>query len=187
LVLLSKLEETLIVNGRRFELSTNRYPGVVHPHGFQFLKQFRLDPFPTFTFGIDGIEIEKTVFMVQGKNTTVIDYHVSGVKRAINAQLEIRPLIAFRDYHSLTHENHAINRSIDEQDEQINISPYSGLPSLYLANNAGSIETTGHWYRTFEYDAERERGLNFQEDLFNPCVLRFDLKSNSKATVIRFH
>jgi len=33
-VLLSKLEETLIVNGHRFELSTNRYPGVVHPQGF---------------------------------------------------------------------------------------------------------------------------------------------------------
>src|ERR1700739_1053624 len=60
-VLLAKLEETLIVNGRRFELGTNRYPGVVYPQGFQFLTQFRLDPFPTFTFRVDGIEIEKTV------------------------------------------------------------------------------------------------------------------------------
>ena len=37
-VLLSKLEETLAVNGRAYELSTNRYPGVVHPQGFRFLK-----------------------------------------------------------------------------------------------------------------------------------------------------
>jgi predicted glycogen debranching enzyme len=183
-VLLSKLEETLIVNGRRFELSTNRYPGVVHPQGFQFLQQFRLDPFPTFTFSIDGTEIEKTVFMVQGQNTTVIEYRISGMKRRIKAELEIRPLIAFRDYHSLTHENRGINGSIDEQAEQISLSPYSGLPSLYLANNADSIEATGDWYRTFEYDAERERGLEFQEDLFNPCVLRFDPNSSARATVI---
>jgi hypothetical protein len=27
LILLAKLEETLILNGRRFELSANRYPG----------------------------------------------------------------------------------------------------------------------------------------------------------------
>jgi hypothetical protein len=33
LILLAKLEETLILNGRRFELSANRYPGVVHPPG----------------------------------------------------------------------------------------------------------------------------------------------------------
>src|SRR5436853_991496 len=50
LVLLSKLEETLVVNGREFELGTNRYPGAVHPQGFRLLKQFRLDPFPTFLF-----------------------------------------------------------------------------------------------------------------------------------------
>ncbi|HEV2764482.1 MAG TPA: glycogen debranching enzyme N-terminal domain-containing protein, partial [Pyrinomonadaceae bacterium] len=30
-VLLSKLEETLVVGGTRIELSANQYPGVVHP------------------------------------------------------------------------------------------------------------------------------------------------------------
>jgi predicted glycogen debranching enzyme len=48
-VLLSKLEETLFIDGNRFDLSANRYPGVVHPQGFRYLKEFRLDPFPVFT------------------------------------------------------------------------------------------------------------------------------------------
>ena len=181
-VLLSKLEETLIIDGRRYELGTNRYPGVIHPQGFQYFKQFRLDPFPTFTFGVESTELEKTVFMVQGENTTVIQYRVKG--RAARVQLEIRPLIAFRDYHSLTHENGALNSRIEQQRGQISLSPYAGLPALYLANNAGEIENVGHWYRNFEYEAERERGLDFQEDLFNPCVLRFDLNSKPKATII---
>jgi predicted glycogen debranching enzyme len=46
LVLLSKLEEMLLIDGKRFDLSANRYPGVIHPQGFHYLKQFRLDPFP---------------------------------------------------------------------------------------------------------------------------------------------
>jgi predicted glycogen debranching enzyme len=91
LVLLSKLEETLIIDGRRYELGTNRYPGVVHPQGFHYLKQFRLDPFPTFTFGVETTEVEKRVFMLQGQNTTVIQYRVKG--KAARVQLEIRPLI----------------------------------------------------------------------------------------------
>ena len=37
-VLLSKLEETLVVDGNRFELSANQYPGVVHPDGQRYLK-----------------------------------------------------------------------------------------------------------------------------------------------------
>ena len=43
-LLLSKLEETLLLDGRAFDLSTNRYPSVVHPQGFRYLKEFRLDP-----------------------------------------------------------------------------------------------------------------------------------------------
>src|ERR1043165_2732010 len=50
LVLLSKLEETLVIDGRRFELSANQYPGVVHPRGYNYLRRFRLDPFPVFTY-----------------------------------------------------------------------------------------------------------------------------------------
>jgi predicted glycogen debranching enzyme len=181
-VLLSKLEETLVIDGRRYELGTNRYPGVIHPHGFQYLKQFRLDPFPTFTFSLDGIEIEKTVFMVQGENTTVIQYRVKG--EAARMQFEIRPLIAFRDYHSLTHENAVLNGRIEQEPEQMSVSPYPGVPTLYFANNAAQIESTRHWYREFDYEVDLERGLDSREDLFNPCVLRFDLNSEATATLI---
>ena len=45
-VLLSKLEETLLIDGRRYELSANQYPGVIHPQGFGYQTGFRLDPFP---------------------------------------------------------------------------------------------------------------------------------------------
>ncbi len=184
LVLLAKFEETLIVNGRSYELGTNRYPGTVHPQGFQFLKQFQLDPFPTFRFSVDGVEIEKTLFMVQAENTTVIEYALKSAPDAVTVNLELRPLVAFRDYHSLTHENGAINSRVEQQSELMSVSPYQGLPALYLANNAQEVESTGNWYRNLEYDAERERGLDFQEDLFNPCVLSFDLNSTRKATVI---
>ena len=74
LVLLSKLEETLLIDGRRFDLSANRYPGVIHPQGFHYLKQFHLDPFPVFTYEVEGIEIDKSVFMIHGENSAVIHY-----------------------------------------------------------------------------------------------------------------
>src|SRR5690242_21111652 len=51
-VLLSKLEETLLVEGQRYELSANQYPNVIHPRGFEYQTGFRLDPFPTFTYEI---------------------------------------------------------------------------------------------------------------------------------------
>jgi len=186
-VLLSKLEETLFIDGQPFDLSANRYPGVVHPQGFRYLKQFRLDPFPIFTYEIEGIKIEKTVFMVYGENSTVVQYELkknNHPERPKSLRFELRPLIAFRDYHSTTHENGAINPAVEERSGLAIVAPYQGLPSLHLAHNAVELRKTGNWYRTFEYDVERERGLDFLEDLFNPFVLRFDLRLRRPASII---
>ena len=186
-VLLSKFEETFFIEGQSFELSVNRYPGVVHPQGFRYLKQFRLEPFPVFTYEIEGIEIEKSVFMIQGENSTVVQYELTKnnhPEQPKKLRLEVRPLIAFRDYHSTTHENGGINPAVEQRPGLASITPYRDLPPLHLAHNAGAIQKTGDWYRNFEYDAERERGLDSQEDLFNPLVLKFDFRVRKIASVI---
>ena len=187
LVLLSKLEETLFLGPHAVDISTNRYPGVVHPLGFRYLKRFRLDPFPVFTYEVEGMEIEKTVFMINGENSTVVQYELRTNHQAEalnNLRLEIRPLIAFRDYHSTTHENSALNPRVQDDPGRAAVCPYQGLPTLYLAHNAYQLQKTGDWYRNFNYDVERERGLDFAEDLFNPFVLRFDLRAHRYASVI---
>src|SRR5262249_33106512 len=114
LLLLSKLEETLVIDGKRYDLSVNQYPGVVHPRGFDFLREFRLDPFPIFLYQADGVEIEKRVFMVHGENTTVVEYELRSLDRdpLPECTLELRPLIGFRDYHGTTHANGALNPAV---------------------------------------------------------------------------
>jgi predicted glycogen debranching enzyme len=180
-VLLSKLEETLIVGAQRFELSANRYPGVVHPRGHRFLVQFRLDPFPVFTYELEGFEFEKTVFMIHGENTTVVQYDL---KNDGPFQLELRPLVAFRDYHGLTHENQAIDPHVETDTTSIRIQPYPGMPALYLTHDNGDVSASGYWHRHFEYDAERARGLDFVEDLFNPCVLTLELHAGRPLVIV---
>jgi predicted glycogen debranching enzyme len=183
-VLLSKLEETLIVDGQRYDLSTNRYSGAVHPKGYLHLESFRLDPFPTSTFSVADVEVEKVLFMVHGENTTVIQYRVRNRENR-RVLLELRPLIAFRDYHGLTHENSALERSVFLDHENIfSVQPYSDQPRLYFAHDAGSINTQGYWYRNFEYAVEQERGMDCREDLFNPVLVSFDLNARQTATVI---
>jgi predicted glycogen debranching enzyme len=172
-VLLSKLDETLIVDGERFELSSNQYPGAINPQGFQYLKNFRLDPFPIWTFKVAGIEIEKKIFMPHGQNTTVVSWSVKGRDRSPG--LEVRPLIAFRDYHHLQHETAGFETGVETGSNFVSFKPVDELPSLFLYAGFASAESTGYWYRNFEYAIERERGFDFHEDLFQPCVLNFEL------------
>ena len=183
LLLLSKLEETLVIDGNRFDLSVNQYSGAIHPNGHQYLKSFRLDPFPIFTYDVDGVEIEKSVFMLHGENSTVIQYKANKIGRK-NVMLEVRPLITFRDYHSMTHENNQLRADIHETTQLISLRPYPDLPEIFFAHNACEINSTGDWYRDFVYQAEQARGLDFIEDLFNPLLMKFEMNSRSRAVII---
>jgi predicted glycogen debranching enzyme len=185
-VLLSKVEETLVLQDRRFELSANQYQGdVIHPRGYQYLDSFRLDPFPVFRYRCgEDVQVEKAVFLVQGENTVVIRYQLSGDLHGRPCWLEVRPLIAFRDYHSTTHANNAIRRDVSVQAGTASVTPYPDLPSLYFAHNAQSIDTSGCWFYNFEFERERERGLDFLEDLYSPFLLRFDFAGTAAATIV---
>jgi predicted glycogen debranching enzyme len=187
-VLLSKLEEVLLVGDRRFELSANRYAGssgdVFHPRGFEHLGSFRLDPIPIFRYRADDLELEKTVFLVHGENTVVIQYQIIGSLAGRHCSLEVRPLIAFRDYHSTMHANSAITGEVHTQPGLASVAPYPGLPRLYFAHNADSLDPAGFWFYQFEYEREKERGLDSLEDLYSPFALRFDLAQNPCAGII---
>lgn len=179
-VLLSKLEETIIVQGKRYDLSANYYPGAVHPDGWKHLKEFRARPFPTFVYAVDGVEIEKRVFMPHGENTVVVEWEIlSG-----ECSLEVRPLIAFRDYHSTTHANAALNPAMEAGDGMLSIQPYEGLPRLYFGHNATSHGAGPGWYYNFEYPVERERGLDCREDLYCPVSLVYALGEGQPAVLI---
>ncbi len=183
-VLLSKLEEAFLLGGKRFELSANQYAGAIHPRGNLFLESFRLDPFPVFTYRIEDVELHKSVFLVHGENTVVVQYELFGDLAGRPATLEARALVAFRGYHNTTHANPSINRDVATTEGLATITPYAGLPSLHFAHNAEAIDTTGVWFYNFEYERERERGLDYLEDLYSPFVLRFNLARLSTATVI---
>ncbi|HYA17236.1 MAG TPA: amylo-alpha-1,6-glucosidase [Bryobacteraceae bacterium] len=169
-VLLSKLEETLVVGSERFELGANKWAsGAVRPEGFRYLVAFREDPYPEWTYAAGGVEVVRRLYMVQGENTVVVHYELHGAK----CELEVRPLVAFRDFHALTHANGTLNAEVKVEGRVASIQPYPDLPRLYFAHDAEAVERSGSWYYGFDYARERERGLEAVEDLYQPLVLRF--------------
>lgn len=183
--MLSKFEESIEVAGKHGELSANRYPEAIYPQGFRNLKSFRLDPFPVWTYEFAGVEIEKSVFMPHGLNTTVCRWRLLSTADGIDAssiRMTLRPLIACVDYHALQHENRNVNAQFAVRENLVSITPYGNLPTLNFSHNALAAERSGEWYINFEYSIEKERGFDCREDLFQPFVLKFNLAE--PATVI---
>src|SRR5216684_2742899 len=80
-LLLAKIDEEVVFDQRTYDLGTNEYrDGTLNPSGFVHLETFRLEEgFPVFSYhlgGIEGIELEKRIWMPRGQNTTCIQYRV---------------------------------------------------------------------------------------------------------------
>ena len=111
------------------ELSANQYPNAVHPQGYQYLTQFEQQPLPTFTYEIDGHILQKTVFMVYGKNATVIEYKNLGKK---DIPLTMTPFLVDKDYHSLFHESPVFDFYFEKVGDILKIHSRYGSDPLYI-------------------------------------------------------
>src|SRR5690606_13411166 len=142
--------------------------GKIHPRGFEFIEEFRLDPFPMWRYRIGGRRLTKRLFMPHGKNSTVCVWELEEGDGDVG--LELRPLVSFADYHHLRREDRLMAGSYRETPGKVTARPYVELPALHLSHNAESVEPEGHGCRNFQYAVEEERGFDAAEDLFQPFV-----------------
>jgi len=182
MVLLSKLDETLAISGQRFELSCNRYPGTTHPRGFEHLVSFEKNLLPIFEYEAGGTKLRKTIAAVNGENTTLILYEILNAPTPFS--FELRPFVAYRDYHSMTRANDAIRREAQFNNGVFRAQPYDGAPELFIAIPKAAFEAQPDWYRNFEYSLEQNRGLDYREDLFTHGVFKITLQAGDKLGVI---
>ncbi|MEO7143452.1 MAG: amylo-alpha-1,6-glucosidase [Bryobacteraceae bacterium] len=178
-VLLSHIEEQIGFGDAFHALGAAQYPGAVNPAGFQYLEEFRLDPAPVWTYGVENAALEKRVFLAPGKSAVVIRYRASR-----DATLRARLFLAFRDYHSLTHANPAIDGSVGEHGRVLAFQPYASLPPLFVHHSGGRFLADGRWYYNCEYLEELDRGLDFREDLYSPGVLEFSLNAGETVWMV---
>ena len=182
MALLSKLEETIVRDGRDYEMGCNFYPGAIHPQGFAYLHRFGKGLFPHWTYRAGGVELSKTIAAVQGENTTLVLYRVEAAPGPFT--LKLQPFVSGRDYHALVTANPAIREQADFRDGLFRMRPYDGVPELFLSLPGAHYREQPLWYYQFEYPVEQERGLDFREDLFTPGFFSLSLEAGSCFGVI---
>lgn len=65
-VLLSRLEEEAAVSGRTFRLYCCQYPGKLVNDGAELLEDFRDEPCATWHYDLNGVKLERQVYLVPG-------------------------------------------------------------------------------------------------------------------------
>lgn len=153
---------------------------ITHPRGDQRLLRFEKDAECRWTYRLPfGGELTKTLRLHRDRAAASIDYTVRAPRALV--RLEVRPLAALRDAHSLLgawagHEFHP-------EPERAGVRIHRGHLRLCLDASAGAFDLDPHWWHGFEYAHERDRGYDHAEDLYSPGAFILQTRPDQPCTL----
>ncbi|HEX5646520.1 MAG TPA: amylo-alpha-1,6-glucosidase [Nitrospira sp.] len=182
IVLVNHLDEWVEVNGRSFPLSTNLYPGAVHPDGYTYCSEFSSVPWPTWTFDCGGSTVQREILCVPGRDLVIVRWRLMTAS-SLPRTLCVRPMLSGRDYHSIHHENRTLSTGVLSKPGWVSWQPYPDVPSVQ-AIHAGRYRHEPDWFRHVRFPVERQRGLEDEEDWWSPGEFRFEVGAGNEGTLV---
>ena len=175
-VLLSSLDETVIQHDQTFNLALHRFRGVYEPRGHKYITDFEYTPTPTITYRVGGVILKKEMLWIHKRTQLMIRYTLLDAHS--ETRLRLRPFLAFRDKHALTHANMAADGHSYPAVNGVKCRLYGEFPWLYLQTSKPGTEfvPAPDWYYNFEYQQDLARGYEGHEDLMTTGYFEADLK-----------
>ncbi|MBR5076320.1 MAG: glycogen debranching enzyme family protein [Bacteroidales bacterium] len=175
-LLLSDLDETLVVNGKQFNLGIHCYGDMYEPRGHKYVVDFSADPVPQITYKVGDILFRKSIVLAPDRDQVLLKFEVLEAPAPLTLQL--RPYLAFRNNHALTHCNPEANTTGTEIRNGMAYRLYSNFPDLNLQLSDGKAKFTAapYWNYGITYSDEYRRGYDCREDLVVPGWFEARLK-----------
>lgn len=176
-VLLSSLDESIIQHDQTFNLALHRFKGGAYePRGHKYITDFEYTPTPTITYRVGGVILKKEMLWIHKRTQLMIRYTL--VDAHSETRLRLRPFLAFRDKHALTHANMEADGHSYPAVNGVKCRLYGCFPWLYLQTNKPDTEfvPAPDWYYNFEYMQDIARGYDGYEDLMTTGYFETELK-----------
>ena len=180
-VILSKLDESIEVRGKRYDLYTNVCESYIS-HGYQYQEEFERDYYPTFKYKVQGIENEKSICMEYSENTVGIYYKIKNGK--YKAKLTLAPIMNFRDFHTMnTGHYFDVKQQMNGTKVKVVIDDKSQTP-IYMNLSEGTyIPHENDNFENMFYIEEEKRGFYPEENHAVPGVYEVEIKANEEKEI----
>lgn len=173
-LIISKLDESIIVDGEEYNLFTNVCRNFISD-GYKYLESFEKEYLPVFTYKVNDIKIVKTIAMVYGENTVLVQYKIKNGKK--EAKLKLAPIVNFRDFHHMnTNHEYSLNQQVLENKIKLEIDGNSEFPVYLSVKDSNYIEHRNDTFWNMFYLKEEERGFYPEENLLVPGRFEIVLK-----------
>ena len=180
-LLLSSLDESLIVNGKQFNLGIHCYGELYEPRGHKYVVDFAGDPVPQITYRVGDILFRKSILLVPDQDQVLIKFEL--LEAPAKATLQLRPFLAFRNIHALTSQNAEARTSYESIANGVSFRMYPNFPdlSLQVSDSKAQFVSAPYWYNGITYSDEYRRGYDCKEDLFVPGWFEMTLTPGSEV------
>lgn len=187
-MLVNRVEESVLLRGRRVDFSCQEYPGTISPQGHLFLESYNYEPFPRWVYSFDDLKIEKRFFLRSGEETAVLIYrHLIGP----TTKLILRPFLSCRNHHNVAKEDLRFKNAIRIGDNQIHCF-VKDQPEFYITavgepqavKDNTKIYGDGYWYKNLVYAQDEEMGMDFEEDLYSPGQVIAELSEGQEIALV---
>jgi len=175
-VLLSSLDVTVVNHDKSFNIGIRKYKGdYFSPKGHKYVEDFETETIPIRIFRVGGVLLKVERLLVHYEEQLLVRYTI--LEATESMKLQIRPLLAFRSIHELTHANLAANTKSEPVKNGIKSKMYEGFPWLHMQfTSPVEFIHVPDWYLGVEYIEEQKRGYDYSEDLFTPGFFELDAK-----------
>lgn len=178
--LLLGFEETFFVLDQPYPLSTFYFRDSIYPKGYEHLKRFSLNPFPTFTFEVEDFRLEKTLYIRRGRNTVVVHYRlISGEEELV--RLEIKPLVTCRPLDEVRKNTQELETELTTSKGQVCYRSSKHIPPIYFAHQAAIVDKTGGEFGEIVYPRDQEEGGSATERLYHPCSFIYSFMAHDEV------
>lgn len=180
-VLLSKIDESIEVEGKKYNLYTNISNNYIS-EGYKYQVGFEKEYMPIFTYNVDGIEIKKIICMEYGKNTVCILYRIrNGNKKA---KLTLAPIMNNRNFHHMrTNHVFELKQKVLNQKVTVIIDGESENPIYMNLSEGKYIEHFRDMFNNMYYIEEEKRGFYPEENLVVPGRYEVEIEENEEKEI----
>jgi predicted glycogen debranching enzyme len=175
-VCLSKLDEEAIIENAIYPLNSNEFQDRIAPGGYQFLRAFSISPFPTYNYAVEGVEIEKTIFMPQERNAVVALYKIQIKNQRV--AFRIYPLLNFRHFHSVTDKSSKTDLLQNSHSRAVEVTAQKPQVTIALSATEGEFKKQPVWISRLFYREEAARGESSFDDCYQPGYFEIQTTPN---------
>jgi predicted glycogen debranching enzyme len=179
-VLLSSLDETIVQHEQAFNLAIHKYPNIYDPRGHKYIVDFEFEPTPSLIYRVGGVILKKELIVVHNEEQILLRYTLLDAHSP--TLLRLKPMLAYRSIHKLSKANLYANTQLKFINRGVSSRLYMDYPALCMqTNKENEFVAVPDWYYNVEYLEEKERGYEYQEDLFSPGYFEIPIRKGESV------